>query len=60
MSLQNQVVLVTGAGRGLGRAIAQAFADEGAAVVLDYRTSGDAARELAEKIGADQIGRAHV
>ncbi|KSZ58812.1 3-ketoacyl-ACP reductase [Rhodococcus pyridinivorans KG-16] len=54
MSLQNQVVLVTGAGRGLGHRIAQAFADEGAAVVLDYRRSGEGAHELADKIGPER------
>lgn len=54
MSLQNQVVLVTGAGRGLGHHIARAFGDEGASVVLDYRNSGDAAHVLAEKIGPER------
>ena len=32
-----QTVIVTGASRGLGRAISAAFAAEGAHVVLDYR-----------------------
>lgn len=54
MSLQNQVVLVTGAGRGLGHHIAHAFANEGAAVVANYRHSRDAAHALAEKIGSDR------
>ncbi|RVW00896.1 3-oxoacyl-ACP reductase [Rhodococcus spongiicola] len=54
MSLQNQLVLVTGAGRGLGRHIARAFGDEGAAVVLNYRRSGEAAHALAENIGGDR------
>src|SRR5690606_790620 len=54
MSLQNRIVLVTGAGRGLGHSIAPAFADEGAAVVLDYRRSGEGAHELADKIGPER------
>ncbi|HET8993252.1 MAG TPA: 3-oxoacyl-ACP reductase [Rhodococcus sp. (in: high G+C Gram-positive bacteria)] len=53
-SLQNQIVLITGAARGLGSSIAQAFADEGASVVVNYRRSGDAAQALAESIGSER------
>ncbi|HET8993785.1 MAG TPA: 3-oxoacyl-ACP reductase [Rhodococcus sp. (in: high G+C Gram-positive bacteria)] len=53
-ALKNRIVLVTGSGRGLGRSIAQAFADEGASVVVNYRRSNDAARTLAESIGTER------
>ncbi len=39
MRLENQTALVTGASRGIGRAIALAFAEEGAAVAITGRDS---------------------
>jgi 3-oxoacyl-[acyl-carrier protein] reductase len=43
---------VTGASSGIGRAIAEAYAAEGAAVLLTHRDSPDRAREVADAIGA--------
>jgi NAD(P)-dependent dehydrogenase (short-subunit alcohol dehydrogenase family) len=38
MSIQNKIAIITGAGRGVGRATAQLFAQKGAQVVLFSRT----------------------
>jgi NAD(P)-dependent dehydrogenase (short-subunit alcohol dehydrogenase family) len=48
MLLENQVALITGSGRGIGRAIAQLFAKEGAAVFLTARTETELASTAAE------------
>ncbi|WP_419880482.1 3-oxoacyl-ACP reductase [Peribacillus sp. B-H-3] len=51
MKISEQTVLVTGAGRGLGAAIAAAFAKEGANVVINYYKSKEKAEELAKNLG---------
>lgn len=45
MNLQGKVVLVTGASRGIGAAIATAFAREGATVVINYLSNDAAAAQ---------------
>lgn len=50
--LNNQVAIVTGASRGIGRAIAVALAAEGARVVVNYVTNQAAADEVTATIGA--------
>ncbi len=50
MELRDQVALVTGASRGLGRAIALRLAREGAAVAINYQQRKAEAESLAEEI----------
>jgi gluconate 5-dehydrogenase len=51
-SLDGRVALVTGASRGLGLAMAQALADQGAKVVINAR-DGAALADAAQRIGAE-------
>ena len=55
MKLEGRTALVTGASRGIGRAIAIALAEEGADVAVNYVSSEHAAKEVAERIRA--LGR---
>lgn len=53
LSLNNRVAVVTGGSRGIGRAIALEFARRGAAVVVNYNNSPDAASEVVKLIEAE-------
>jgi glucose 1-dehydrogenase len=52
MRLQGRVAVVTGAGTGIGQAIAVAFAQSGAAVVVDYVGKASVAEDTISKINA--------
>ncbi|PYM86107.1 MAG: beta-ketoacyl-ACP reductase [Candidatus Rokuibacteriota bacterium] len=52
MSDVRRTAIVTGASRGIGRAIAQALADDGFEVAVNYLTRDLEARELVDKIRA--------
>jgi len=45
-TLKGAVVVITGAGRGIGRAIAEELGQEGARVVVNYSKSKEAAEDL--------------
>ena len=46
LKLQKSVALITGASRGIGKAIATRFAEEGATVLITYASASAAAEEL--------------
>ncbi len=54
--MSNRAVLITGASRGIGRAIAAAFAAQGDRVAIHYRSSAD----LAAQVLASLPGQGHV
>jgi 3-oxoacyl-[acyl-carrier protein] reductase len=52
MKGSSEVALVTGASRGIGRAIAEALSEAGFRILLTYRSRTEEAREVVEKISA--------
>ena len=54
-SLEGKIALVTGASKGIGKAIATALAAAGASVVVGYRSGNDDAEMLAGELGGRAI-----
>jgi len=52
MSLQGRIAVITGASRGIGRAIAISMAKAGASVVVNYQKNADAAAAVVREIDA--------
>lgn len=51
--LTGKIALVTGGSRGIGRAISLELAARGATVIINFRSNGDAAREVVAEIEAN-------
>ena len=56
MELRGKVALVTGGGRRVGRALAEALAGRGASVAVHYNESGKGAREVVDSIAGQKRG----
>lgn len=54
MKLENKVAIVTGGSGGIGQALCERLAKEGAKIVINYRSSKDEAEETKEKV--EQVG----
>jgi 3-oxoacyl-[acyl-carrier protein] reductase len=54
-TLEGKLALVTGASRGIGRAIAVSLAAAGADVVLGYRSGAEEAQQLAAELGGRAV-----
>ena len=54
MKLENKVAIVTGGSGGIGQALCERLAKEGAKIVINYHSDADEAKETKEKV--EQVG----
>lgn len=54
LGLKDKRVMITGATRGIGLAVAREFAGEGARVAITYNTAGDRAAEIVAELGGPE------
>jgi len=59
ISMNNKIALVTGGGGGIGSAICQRLAQEGAKVILTYNSNGERAQQIADSLAGDGHMVAH-
>ena len=55
LPINEQTILITGAGRGLGSSISKSFHREGAKVIINYRKSYKSAKRLSDSLGDKAI-----
>ncbi len=51
--LEGQTVIITGASRGIGKGIAEVFAQQGANIAFTYRSSDEKAKQLEKELSAN-------
>src|SRR5689334_7288712 len=54
MDFTDQIILVTGASRGIGRAIARQFADKGGRIAVHYNSNAQAAGETLNSLSGSR------
>ena len=59
MDFSGKVIVVTGAGRGIGAAIAEAFARQGGSVAINYLRDRDSAEAVAERCRSSRGSNGH-